>query len=157
MSTPPPPPPPPGGSRGPRDPQYQPDDGQFEFSGSEFERDNHDDEFARQSRNWGMLCHLSALSAFVGVPFGHLAGPLLVWLIKRNEYPYVDEQGKESLNFQLSMTLYGIIAAILVFVVVGVFLLLALGVLNIVAVIVASVRANDGRPIRYPLTIRFLK
>ena len=103
-----------------------------------------------------MLCHLSSLSVFVGVPFGHLAGPLLIWLLKRNEYPYVDEQGKESLNFQLSMTLYGIVAGLLVLVVVGFFLLLALAVLNIVAVIVASVRANDGRPIRYPLTIRFL-
>jgi len=145
-----PPPPPEGASRS--------GSGQeFEFSRDYGSSQDRQGEFERQSRNWGMLCHLSALSAFVGVPFGHLAGPLLVWLLKRNEYPYVDEQGKESLNFQLSMTLYGIVSAVLILAVVGVFLLLALGVLNIVAVIVASVRANDGRPIRYPMTIRFLK
>lgn len=153
MSIPPPPPSSPPGSPGTgQDPG--PD---FDSRRGESGRQYHQDEFERQSRNWGMLCHLSALSAFVGVPFGHLAGPLLIWLLKRNEYPYVDEQGKESLNFQLSMTIYGIIAAVLMLVVVGIFVLMALGVLNIIAVIVASVRANDGRPIRYPMTIRFLK
>lgn len=147
-----PPPPPPGGRR---------NDSEAEF---EFSRDDSFDtppyqleDYERQARTWGMLCHLSALSAFVGVPLGHLAGPLIVWLIKRNEFPYVDEQGRESLNFQISMTLYGIVAAILMLVVVGIFLLMALGVFSLIAVIVASVRANDGRPIRYPLTIRFLR
>ena len=74
-----------------------------------------------------MLCHLAALSAFVGVPFGHVLGPLVVWLIKRNEIPMVEQQGKESLNFQISMTIYGMVAFLLVFVVVGIFLLIGLG------------------------------
>ncbi len=132
-----------------------------EYSYSRYEARS-DESFAfesdheRRARNWGMLCHLAALSAFIGVPFGHLVGPLLVWLIKRKEYAYVDEQGRESLNFQISMTIYSIVAGVLILVVIGVFLLIALAILNIVAVVVASIRANDGRPIRYPLTIRFL-
>ena len=111
----------------------------------------------KEERLWGMLCHLAALSAFVGVPFGHVLGPLVVWLIKRNEIPMVEQQGKESLNFQISMTIYGMVAFLLVFVVVGIFLLIGLGIFNLVMVIIASVRANDGRLYRYPLTIRFLK
>lgn len=146
------PPPPPG----PNDPHDTGDQG-FDFEQDERSRFDERSDFERQATNWGMLCHLSSLCAYVGVPFGHIAGPLIVWLIKRNEFPYVNEQGKESLNFQITMTLYYIIAALLVLVFIGFFLLFALAAFQIVAVIVASVRANEGRPIRYPLTIRFLK
>ena len=111
----------------------------------------------KEARLWGMLCHLAALSGFLGLPFGHVLGPLVVWLIKRHEIPFVDGQGKESLNFQISMTIYGLLALPLVLVVVGVFLLIGLGIFNLVMVILASVRANDGRPYRYPLTIRFIR
>ena len=64
---------------------------------------------------WAMLCHLSALSTYIGVPFGHIILPLIIWLIKKDASPFIDEQGKESLNFQISMTIYGIIAGILCF------------------------------------------
>jgi uncharacterized Tic20 family protein len=53
-----------------------------------------------ESRMWGMLCHLSALSAYV-TGFGGILGPLIVWLIKKDTMPFVDDQGKESLNFQI--------------------------------------------------------
>ena len=104
-----------------------------------------------------MLTHLTALCGFIGVPFGHLLGPLIVWLVKKDQIPLVDDQGKESLNFQLSMTLYGIVAGLLMFVVIGVPLLIALVLADIVLVIIASVEANKGNLYRYPLTIRFLK
>lgn len=141
------PPPPPGGPRG-RDDDFRYDPGGNHSSRSEFEN---------RARTWGMLCHLSALCMYVGVPFGNLAGPLLVWLLKRNEFPYVDEQGKESLNFQISISIYGIVAAILILVFIGFVLLFALAAFQLVMVIIAAVKANEGNPIRYPLTIRFLK
>lgn len=106
---------------------------------------------------WGMLCHLSALAGLVGIPFGHLLGPLVVWLLKRRDFPFVEEQGKESLNFQISMTIYALIALFLVFAFIGIPVFIALAVLDVVFVIVASVRANSGRPYRYPLTLRILK
>lgn len=70
-------------------------------------------ETEKQARTWGMLCHLTALCCWVGVPFGNIVGPLIVWLIKKDETPLVDEQGKESLNFQISISIYAIVAAIL--------------------------------------------
>lgn len=110
----------------------------------------------QQTRTWGMLCHLTALAGFIGVPFGHLLGPLVVYLIKKDEYPFVDDQGKESLNFQISMTIYGIVAGLLIFVLVGIPLLIGLVILDVVLVIIASVEASKGVVYRYPLTIRLI-
>jgi uncharacterized Tic20 family protein len=118
-----------------------------------------------QGHNWGMFCHLSALLGLVWfpfgghllVPFGHLLGPLVIWLVKRKEYPFVDRQGKEALNFQISMTLYGILSSILVFILVGFLLLMVLAVTDVVLVIIASVKASNGESYRYPFTIRFIK
>ena len=111
----------------------------------------------KQSRNWGMFCHLSALSGFVGVPFGNLLGPLIIWLVKKNDFPFVDEQGKESLNFQISMTIYGLVSALLAFVVIGFFLLGIVAVADLVLIIIASVKTSNGESYRYPVTIRFIK
>jgi glycerate dehydrogenase len=111
----------------------------------------------RKGRTWAMLSHLSALTLFVGIPFGNLLGPLLVWLLKRNEYPLVDEHGKESLNFQLSMTIYALFAALLIIVLIGIPLLVALAVIDAVLVVIASIKASNGEAYRYPLTIRLIK
>lgn len=108
-----------------------------------------------EERNWGMFCHLAALAGLI-IPLGNLIGPLVVWLIKRNESSYVDAQGKESLNFQISMTIYAIVAAFLVLVLIGIVLLIAVYVVNFILVIVASVNISSGKPYRYPLAIRFL-
>ena len=111
----------------------------------------------KQACTWAMLCHLTALVAYIGIPFGHIIGPLVVWLLKKDEFPFVDDQGKESLNFQISMTIYGIVALILCFVVVGFVLLLALAIADLVLVILATVSASSGKAYRYPVTIRFIK
>lgn len=111
----------------------------------------------KQARMWGMLCHLTALAGFVGIPFGHLIGPLVVWLIKKNEFPLVDEQGKESLNFQLTMTVFGLIAALLMFIFVGVILLIGLAIADLALVIIASIKASNGESYKYPYTIKFIK
>lgn len=111
----------------------------------------------KQAQNWAMLCHLSALVAFIGVPFGHILGPLVVWLLKKDEFPLVNEQGKEALNFQISMSIYSIIALVLIFVLVGVLLLIGLALVDLIFVIIASVKTSKGQQYRYPLTIRFIK
>jgi uncharacterized Tic20 family protein len=110
----------------------------------------------KQSRTWGMLCHLAGLAVYIGVPFGNILGPLVVWLIKKEEFPFVDEQGKEALNFQISITIYGIIAGILIIVLIGIPLLLGLLVAHIVLIIVAAIKANEGESYRYPFTIRLI-
>ena len=107
-------------------------------------------------RTWCVLCHASALFGLVFHFSGHLLGPLIVWLIKRDLSPEIDANGKESLNFQISMLIYDAIAFILCFVLIGIPILIALWILNTVFVIVASVKTNDGQFYRYPFTIRFI-
>jgi uncharacterized protein len=110
----------------------------------------------RPDTTWPMLCHLSALVALIGVPFGQILGPLIVWLIKKDQNPEVDQHGKEALNFQISMTIYGLVAGVLMLVLVGFVLLIAVIVVDIVLTIIAAVRASNGEFYRYPFTIRFI-
>ena len=107
-------------------------------------------------RTWCVLCHASALLGLFFHFFGHLLGPLIIWLIKREMSPEIDANGKESLNFQISMLIYDVIAGILCIVLIGIPILIALWILNTVLVIIASVKTSQGAFYRYPLTIRFL-
>jgi uncharacterized Tic20 family protein len=84
----------------------------------------------------------------------------VIWLLKKEQYPLVDDQGKEALNFQLSLTLYVIVGLLLTLTVILAFitipLLIVLVVFDIVMTIIATIKANDGVAYRYPLTIRFI-
>ncbi|MBI9019808.1 MAG: DUF4870 domain-containing protein [Verrucomicrobia bacterium] len=101
-------------------------------------------------KSWAMGCHLIALmTGFVG--------PLILWLIKREGNPYVEKQGKEALNFQLSILLYVIICGMLSVVVIGIALMPLVWIANVIFILIASVRANEGDDYRYPLCIRFIK
>jgi uncharacterized Tic20 family protein len=112
----------------------------------------------RKSRIWGMLCHLTALIGVIGIPFGNLAGPLIMWLLKRHTSPFVDEQGRESLNFQLSMTLYALIAFIMIYYFkIGMFPLFIVATINFVLVVIASIRAFSGYSYGYFFKIQFIK
>lgn len=110
----------------------------------------------KQSRLWGMLCHLTGLSLLLGIPFGNILGPLVIWLIKKEDYDFVDEQGKESLNFQISITIYAIISGILVIFIIGIFTSIALFIAYLVMVITASIKASSGEGYKYPFTIKFI-
>ena len=104
-----------------------------------------------------MLCHASALIGFFVPWAGHILGPLIVWLAKRGDSPEIDEHGKESLNFQISMLIYNLIAGVLCLVLIGFVILGILHILNLVLVIVASIQASEGKLYRYPITIRLIK
>lgn len=108
----------------------------------------------KDARMWGMLAHISALCMYVGVP--GFVGPLIIWLLKKKDHPFVDDQGKESLNFQISIAIYAIVSGILVCAFVGFFLLAAVAVFDVVFVIIAAIKANAGETYRYPLTIRLI-
>ncbi|MBC2690574.1 MULTISPECIES: DUF4870 domain-containing protein [Pseudomonas] len=111
---------------------------------------------SREVRQWAMFCHLSALLG-IWVPFGSLIGPLILWQMKREMDPFVDDQGKEALNFQISVAIASAICLLLMVVVIGFFLfgLLAIGAL--VLTIIAGVKANEGQVYRYPFTWRLIK
>jgi len=107
-------------------------------------------------RNWSVLCHASALAGLFFHVLGFVLGPLIVWLIKRGDSAEIDANGKEALNFQISMLIYHTIALILCLLLIGIPILIALWVADIVLVIIASVKTSQGESYRYPLTIRFI-
>lgn len=109
-----------------------------------------------EERQWAMFAHLAALVGFI-IPFGNLIGPLIVWQVKKNEMPFVDDQGKEALNFQLTVTLAVIVCLILLVVLIGALLLPIVGIAALVLTVIAAIKANGGEAYRYPLTLRLIK
>jgi uncharacterized Tic20 family protein len=102
-----------------------------------------------------MLAHLSSFAGYI-MPFGNIVGPLLVWLLKKDESAFVAEHAKEALNFQISLTIYIIVSALLMCVLIGFVLLPALLIADVVLTVMAAVAASNGTMYRYPLTIRFV-
>jgi uncharacterized protein len=113
-------------------------------------------QLSNNERTWGMLCHLSALAGFV-VPFGHIIGPVVVWLVKKDEFPFVDDQGKEALNFQITVTIASLVAGFSILLLIGILLLPAVLLFALVMTIIGAIKASNGEWFRYPLTIRFVK
>lgn len=113
-------------------------------------------EITQDEKLWGMLCHLSAVAGYV-IPFGNIIGPLIIWLIKKEESDYVNKQGKSSLNFEISVSIYILISIFLIFVIIGIPILIGLAIFQLIVVIIASIRAYDGQYFKYPLTIEFVK
>ena len=105
----------------------------------------------------GILCHLLGLASFLGIPFGNIIAPLFHWLLKRAEDPFVDVCGKEAVNFQITISLYFTLSAVLIFAKIGILLLPLVGIFHFTYTIVASIRASEGQCYRYPLTIRFIR
>jgi uncharacterized protein len=104
-------------------------------------------------RTWGMLAHLSSLIAMAmgGLTF---LGPLIVWLVKKDQSPFVDDQGKEALNFQIAVMIVSLICAVTF---VGILLVPFIFVADIIFTIIGGMEANKGVAYRYPYTIRLIK
>ncbi len=108
-------------------------------------------------RTWTALCHASALLGVLLHFPGHLLGPLVVWLVKRGDSPEIDAHGREALNFQISMLIYNLVAAVFCLILIGFAFLAILWVLNAVFVIIGATQASEGKFYRYPMTIRFIQ
>jgi uncharacterized Tic20 family protein len=113
-------------------------------------------EITAEARQWAMFAHLSALAGFV-IPFGNVLGPLVIWLVKKDTMPFVDDQAKESLNFQISVTIAVIISMALIILLIGIPLLFVVGLVALVLTIMAGIKANEGVTYRYPFTLRLIK
>ncbi|MDB5302106.1 MAG: hypothetical protein JWO87_3769 [Phycisphaerales bacterium] len=104
---------------------------------------------SKEEQTLGLLVHLLGIIGFLG--------PLIIWLIKKDQSPFINDQGKEALNFHLTM-LIGIVAGILTACIgVGLVILPAVWVLSVVFSIIGGMKANQGIAYRYPVTIRFIK
>ena len=111
----------------------------------------------KEELNWAMACHLAALTGFV-IPFGNVIGPLVVWLIKKDTMPLVDQHGKEALNFQITVLIALIVSAILMAILIGIILLVIVGIGALVLTIMAAVKVANGQTdYRYPWTLRLIK
>jgi uncharacterized protein len=112
----------------------------------------------QDERNWAMLCHLCVVGQLLILPALPLiaAGPLLIWLFKGDKLPFVKEQGKEVINFQITMFLAGLIGWVLVWVFIGFLILGLLWVYGIVAGVMATMKAKEGVPYRYGLNLRLV-
>ncbi len=102
------------------------------------------------SRTMAMLAHLLAI--FIG-----FLGPLIIWLVKKDQSPFVNDQGKEALNFQLTVLIAWFVAGLLACLVVGIFLFPLIWIGNLILCIIAAVKANRGEAYRYPFNIRFIR
>ncbi|HZY97047.1 MAG TPA: DUF4870 domain-containing protein [Candidatus Cybelea sp.] len=138
---------------------------------------------AAQDRNWAMAAHLSALVAVAGLPFGHVLGPLIVYLVKGHESEFVGEHARASLNYQITISLLVIVAILVavaftlgfavnstsesagtgyaisfavLWIAIGIGAVLLL-LFSLIFIIMGTIAANEGRPYTYPLAIRFLR
>lgn len=112
--------------------------------------------YTQSERDWAMFCHLSAFAGYF-FPFGGIIGPIICWISRKDESAWVDSNGRSSLNFQLSMLLYMVLAIPLCIILVGIPILIFLGLLEVVCIVVASIKAAKGEKFKYPLSIPFLQ
>ena len=109
----------------------------------------------QEERTWATLIHLSGLAGFV-FPFGNLIAPLVLWLIRKDRSSFLDNQGREALNFQIAFSIYAILSGLLIFLLIGFVLLPVVLIGGLVLMIIAAIRANEGTRYRYPLIFRVI-
>lgn len=111
----------------------------------------------KDERMWGMACHLSGALILTCIPFANVLGPFVIWMLKREDYAFVNKEGKEAVNFQLTMFIAMAVGYLLILLGIGWLILLVVAVVDLVFVLIASMKANEGESYRYPLTFRFIK
>jgi uncharacterized protein len=110
----------------------------------------------QQVRNTAVAAHLSTFAGLV-VPFGSVIGPLTVWLTRRHRDPFIDQAGREALNFGISIAVYGLVVLLAALMLVGIPLLMVGVITWVVLAALAAVKASQGQPYRYPLTMRLVR
>jgi uncharacterized protein len=110
----------------------------------------------QEVRTTAVAAHLSTFAGLV-VPFGSVIGPLAVWLTRRDRDPFIDDAGREALNFGISIAIYGVVALVGALMLVGIPLLMVGVIAWVVLASLAAVKASQGQSYRYPLTIRLVR
>lgn len=109
----------------------------------------------QDERNWGMFCHLAAFAGLL-IPAGNIIGPLVVWLLKKDEFASVAMHGKEALNFNITAFIIVLVCTLTLWLILPLIILVAYGIFWLIVTIIAAMKAKDGEAYRYPLTIRFV-
>jgi uncharacterized Tic20 family protein len=108
------------------------------------------------ARNSAVAAHLSTFAGLI-VPFGSVIGPLAVWLTRRDRDPFIDQAGREALNFGITVAIYGSVLLVAALMLVGIPLLVVGVVAWVVLASLAAVKASQGQAYRYPLTMRLVR
>lgn len=114
-------------------------------------------------RQFGLFVHLSALIGITGIPLASIIAPLVMWQIKKNESAFIDDQGKEAVNFNITVFIVAIGLLLLTLITFGIGAILtlplglALAVAWLVFTIIAGIKANEGVAYRYPFALRLIK
>lgn len=111
----------------------------------------------KDARQWATIIHLSALAGLLGNGVGFVIVPLVIWLLKKNDHPFIDEQGKEAVNFQITMMLAFFVSLVLAIVLIGYVLMAIVGLMAVIFPILAAMKTSEGRSYRYPLSIRVIQ
>ena len=111
-------------------------------------------EHEKQYRNWAMALHFSQFATYA-IPVAGIVAPIVIWQVKKDEFPEIDEHGRIVANWMISVLIYSLIGIVLTFLVVGIFVLMVLGVLCVVFPIVGGIKASSGEAWKYPGAITF--
>ncbi|TKA92971.1 DUF4870 domain-containing protein [Halopseudomonas bauzanensis] len=111
----------------------------------------------KDARLWAMIAHLAGFLGYFLPVIGSLIGPLIIWQMKKELHPFVDDQGKEALNFQITVAIAVLVCLLLMIVAIGFLLIWVVGVGAIVLMIIAAIKANEGTAYRYPFCLRLIK
>ena len=111
--------------------------------------DTEQPEASKDARETAMLCHLLGIVGFIA--------PLVIWLNEKDKHKFVNEHGRAAMNYQISIIIYYAASWVLCFIIIGIFMLIALAIMHIIFVIMGAVKAINGKPWQYPIAIRFLK
>ena len=109
-------------------------------------------DVSSSDRTWGILTHASAFVGFV-IPFGNILAPLIIWAIKKDESRFIDENGKEAINFQITWTVLLFVVGLTIFLVIGLVLVPIVALAWVILVVIAIIRASNDEVYDYPLTI----
>ena len=109
-----------------------------------------------EERNWAVATHLASFSGYFAVPCGHILGPLIIWLMKKDSSNFLDEIGKETVNYNISILIWFAVCIPFCFLLIGIPFLIGLAIMDIIVTIMAAVAASNGQQYKYPLTIRFI-
>jgi len=121
-----------------------------------------------EERQWAMFAHLSALVGAIvtggwAFSIGCFLGPLIIWMIKKETMPFVDDQAKEALNYNITIAIIFAVLFVLTVLTLGLGALIAIplyvivGIAWLVFTIIAAIKANEGTAYRYPFTLRLVK
>ena len=110
----------------------------------------------REERQWAAFAHLAGLFVLILPPIGGFVGPMIIWILKKDDMPFVREQGREAINFQITMLLAMLVSGALILALIGLVLLPIVVVVDFVLIVVATLSASDGRAYRYPFSLRLV-